>query len=68
MSSLIPRAIAVQGVGYSARLVAMQGLWPRGTTIVASSPRRVPMPSPIPADDDALLLLIASLIATGTHH
>lgn len=26
--SLNPRAIAVQGVGYSPRLLALQGLWP----------------------------------------
>jgi hypothetical protein len=26
--SLKPRAIALQGVGYSPRLVAVQGLWP----------------------------------------
>jgi hypothetical protein len=63
MSALQPRAIALQGLGYSQRLVSMQGLWPQGVTLASSGPARVlKMPPNTAADDDLLLLLAASMI------
>ena len=63
MSSLQPRAIAMHGLGYSPRLIAVQGLWPQGTTLASvGGPRVVRLPPNTGADDDLLLLLAASMI------
>jgi hypothetical protein len=71
---LNPRAIAMQGLGRTSRLVAVQGLWPapafggggygrfRVPDDLIDAQRRMQMGA------DELLLLIAGAVATGMLH
>ena len=62
--SLNPRAIATQGLGFSSRLVAVQGLWPVADSAVGGGGfrqrQRVAWRT---NDDDEVLLLIAAAVA-----
>lgn len=65
--SLNPRAIATHGFGFSPRLVAVQGLWPVAD---AGAPggggyRRPQRVRERPNDDDEIMMLIASVVASG---
>lgn len=62
--SLNPRLIAVQGIGDSSRLVAVQGLWPafrrRGGLVSSSRALMDAQMERLIDEDDALLLLALS--------
>ena len=63
---LSPRAIAMQGLGYGPRLVAMQGLWPVdsfGGLGLARQRVRVPRELMQADEDDVLLLIAAAHVA-----
>jgi hypothetical protein len=55
---LNPRAIAVQGLGYGPRLVAVAGLWPVETDVTVLPVRRAftPPKRRVKHKDDVLLL------------
>lgn len=65
--SLLPRATAVQGVGFAPRVLALQGFAPvaetPGYSVGPGAPRR-PLPRELPrrqrrdTDDDVLLFLL----------
>jgi hypothetical protein len=73
--SLSPRAIAAQGIGFSPRLVAVQGLWP------AAEPPQPPVFGggrfPVPpdllagfrrrllAEDELMLMMASALLGAG---
>lgn len=59
--SLNPRAIATQGVGYSPRLKAVQGLWPELKLTPVFERRRVKAQAQDINEDDALLLIAAGV-------
>ncbi len=69
--SLSPRAIAVQGLGYSTRLVAVQGLWPDAGTggsgvLRVRIPRRTVEATRLRLiDEDDTLLVIAGALTAG---
>jgi hypothetical protein len=65
--SLNPRAIATQGLGFSTRHVAVQGLWPVSTPDVPTGGggRKTPRAPTRFNDDDEIMLLIASVVASG---
>ena len=63
MSALDPRAIASQGIGFSPRLVAAQGLLPSEQRFVGGFPRA--RSNVTFNDDDEILLLIAAAFASG---
>jgi hypothetical protein len=57
---LTPLAVALQGIGYLQRLVAVQGLWPTDE-VVTPKPDFFPMGRIIrrrDTDDDALLFML----------
>ena len=66
MSALNPRAIAAQGIGFTPRLVAVQGLWPvpdTGGGFYTPSRRRARDIAKI--DDEEILMLISLVISSG---
>jgi hypothetical protein len=67
------RAIALQGLGRTSRLVAVQGLWP--APVIGGGGGRFRVPAEFidaqrlkQIDSDELLLLIAGAVATGMLH
>ena len=72
---LTPLAIATQGLGYSQRLVAVQGLWESGVVVppevlapFISMPRRVRVPSFVQlVEEDELMLMCAAGLLIATH-
>lgn len=57
--SIDRRAIATQGLGFSPRMVAVQGLYPtQATTPLGPRPRMRRKPKRHDRDDDALLFLL----------
>jgi hypothetical protein len=60
--SLDPKAIALQGLGFLTRLVALQGLWPDEDIPPEPYVNRIPMAHYVPKrpdnDDDVLLFLL----------
>lgn len=67
MSALDPRAIAAQGVGFSPRVLAAQGLWPVGSPLIGLPARRRDRRDAV-RDDDELLLLLSAMVASGQIH
>lgn len=76
---LTARAIATQGLGYSAPFVAVQGLRVDGAlppVVVGGGGRRHPLPADIDArlrarlltDDEAVLRLVRRLFDSGAIH
>lgn len=66
--SLDPRHIAAQGLGATARLVAVQGLWPSAGGfggVVPASRRLIAAQADGLIDEDDALLLIAISCAAG---
>ena len=69
--SLSPRAIAVQGIGFSPRLVSVHGLWP-DTGSYGGGVRRMRLPRSLVdaqrialIDEDDVLLTIAAALSVG---
>jgi hypothetical protein len=64
MSALNPRAVASQGVGFSPRVLAAQGLWPMPSGGRRFNSQRAPDRTKW-KDDEEILLLFGELIASG---
>ena len=63
MSALDPRAVASQGIGFTPRLVAAQGLLPSQRRFIGGF--TLPRSRTRLNDDDEILLLIAAAFASG---
>jgi hypothetical protein len=74
--SLSQRAIAVQGLGFSTRLVAVQGLWPIAAPQQVFGGGRFPVPPDLLAgfrrrllaEDELMLMMASAILGAGILH